>query len=61
VKQLAEAVTRHKREPAAERLIVAVLQAGELVGGEVRSKVVAVGAFSRLKAAIIRSQILAAD
>ncbi len=61
MKQLAEAVARHKREPAAEQLIVAVLQAGVLVGGEVRSKVVAAGAFSRLKAAIIRSQILAAD
>ncbi len=61
VKQLAEAVTRHKREPAAERLIVAVLQAGKLVGGEVRRQVEAVGAFSKLKAAIIGSQILAAD
>jgi hypothetical protein len=59
VKKFTETAGRQKREPVAELLVVAVLQAGIFIGGEVRGKVKALSTFSWLKAVIRRYLLLA--
>lgn len=59
VKKFTETAGRQKCEPVAELLVVAVLQAGVLISGEVGGKVKALSTFSWLKAVISRCLLLA--